>query len=90
MIQQFGDAFSIEFRQCATFPFPESGFSLKAVAEAGGAWGIASTFREENANVHLVDFGFEPFKEALHAIPLVESFLVVGFPFENKLYFFGA
>ena len=45
------------------------GIGLQTGALAVGAFGVGTVTREEDADVHLVGFCFEPIEEALDAIP---------------------
>ena len=45
------------------------GIGLQTGALAVGAFGVGTVTREEDADVHLVGFRFEPVEEALNAIP---------------------
>ena len=47
---------------------------MEALSSAGVAGGVGAVAGEEDADVHLVGFGFEPVEEAFDAVP------ATGFP----------
>ena len=60
-VPKLGERFSEDFKM--------KGVGLESAALAVGAGGISTVAGEEDADVHLVGFCFEPIEEALDAIP---------------------
>jgi hypothetical protein len=61
-LPEVGDGFVLETEVIGLF--------FQAAAVAIGTGGVGAEAAEEDADVHLVGAGFEPFEEAAHAVPL--------------------
>ena len=66
-----------------TLPFPPFGLSSKPAAMTVMALEVTSVFRQENANVHLVGFFFQPLEKGMNAIPFVVTFTMLGISLPN-------
>ena len=62
-VPKLGESFAEDFKM--------EGIGLEAVALAVRARGVGAVACEEDADVHLVGFCFEPIEEALDAIPSI-------------------
>tara|TARA_B100000927_G_C16116663_1_gene329453 strand:- start:37 stop:405 length:369 start_codon:yes stop_codon:yes gene_type:complete len=79
---QLLDGKLVQVRQTVAVPKPAKGFGLEASAVAMRTFNVGSETREEDANMHLVGFLFQPVEEALDPVPgiAVPIFGFVLFP----------
>ena len=79
---QLIDGKLVEVRKPVAVPKPAKGFGLEASAVAMRTFNVGSETREEDANMHLVGFLFQPAEEAFDPVPriAVPIFGVALFP----------
>jgi len=67
--QEFADGELAEFGEVFTVDLEAEGFRLEALAATRIAGGVGAVAGKEDADMHLVGFGFQPVEETLHAVP---------------------
>ena len=79
---QLLDGKLVQVRKPVAVPKPTKGFGLEASAVAMRTFNVGSETREEDANMHLVGFLFQPAEEAFDPVPriAVPIFGVALFP----------
>ena len=70
---------------------PQQAFGLQSRPVAFAAGGVAAVLGQQHPDVHLVGLGFQVFKEAFDAIPLLVPFAIpVGRAFDDPVALFGS
>ena len=67
--EEVSDGHRPELGEGFAFDFEAEGFGLEALSPTGVAGGVGAEAGEEDTDVHLVCFRFQPIEEAFHAIP---------------------
>ena len=69
---------------------PQQAFGLQSRPVAFAAGGVAAVLGQQHPDVHLVGLGFQVFKEAFDAIPLLVPFAIpIGRAFDDPVALFG-